>query len=817
MWINKKDYLDLLTPFNVLIVSSIIILFYYVVITQFTEITIAFSDVFFIFMNFMVSLCLFYAAFSSRKYGRELYLSWLVLAIGQFSYFTADVLWSYIEVVLQQQAYPAISDIFYLAYYPIFALGLFMMSRTKSTLLRSSKNVLDLIIITVSVGIFLWAFLVAPLFESNSTSLIITITSVAYVAFDFVLIFALIYLTTNKKNISTPEMLLIIGISFMIISDVAYAFFSVQGTYTTGTIINVGWLIFFILVALAGLYHVKYLKNPVPPLIELSETSDWANYSPFIGVATTYIIIIWGYFNYPVSFIKMLIFGSIILTLIAIRSIISSRENILLFKNAQNELNLRRKADASFKESERKLSTLMNNLPGMAYRCKNDPQWTMMFVSEGSYKLTGYDPEDILFNSKITYGDLIHPDDQKKVWDEIQIALKEKRQFKLIYRIKTSNNVEKWMWEKGTGLFASNGELIFLEGFITDITSLKLSEEKLKESKEKYRTIIDTAGEAILLYDTRGTVLEINQRALELFAFKKEEIVGKHLIKLLPKLKINKKEALQAFKDVIIGKKLSKTEWSFTNQKGEEKTVVAHYTLLKKNKKTIGLTLLLEDITNRKKAENEIIMSLEEKEILLKEIHHRVKNSLQIIDSLLSLQSAHIETPNDLELFRESRNRVKVLSYLYGTLYNSKDLINLYIPEYIGKIIYNLTSTYNISSDKIEIQSEISDISLSIETSMPMGIIITEILSNSIKYSFPGDLKGKIIIKLEKENEKFILTIIDNGIGLKKDFDVKNTDTLGLKLVYLLAEQLDADIELDTTNGNTFKIMFKELKYQSRL
>lgn len=814
---KQKDYLDLLTPFNIIIVSSIIIIFYYVVITQFKEIATAFSDIFFIFANLTVSLCLFYAAFSSRKYGRALYLSWLVLAIGQFSYFMGDVLWSYIEVVLQQQAYPAISDIFYLAYYPIFALGLFMMSKTKTSLLRSYKNILDIIIITVSTGIFLWAFLVAPIFESGTTNLIVTITSVAYVALDFVLIFALIYLTTNKKTINTPEMLLITGISFMIISDVAYAFFSVMGTYTTGTIINVGWLIFFILVALAGLYHVKYLKKPVKPLIELSDKSEWTTYSPLIGVIIAYILIIWGYLHYNVSFIRMLIFGSIILSLIAIRSIISSRENSLLFKNVQNELILRKKADESFKESERKLSTLMNNLPGMAYRCKNDPKWTMIFVSDGASKLTGYEPEDILFNSKITYGELIHPDDQKKVWDEIQFALKEKRQFTLIYRIKTSTNVEKWVWEKGIGVFDSNGELIFLEGFITDITSRKLSEENLKESKEKYRTIIDTAGEAILLYDTRGTVLEINQRALELFAFKKEEIIGKPLIKLLPKLKINKKEALMAFKDVMMGKQISKTEWTFTNKNDEEKVVVAHYTRLKKDKKTIGLTLLLEDITERKKAENEIIRSLEEKEVLLKEIHHRVKNSLQIIDSLLSLQSAQIETPNDLELFRESRNRVKVLSHLYETLYNSKDLVNLYIPEYIGKIIYNLTSTYNISSDKIEIQTEISNISLSIETSMPMGIIITEIISNSIKYSFPGDLKGKIKIKLEKENEKFILTITDNGVGLGKDFDVENTDTLGLKLVYLLAEQLDADIELDTTQGNTFKIIFKELKYQSRL
>ncbi|MDD1749191.1 MAG: GAF domain-containing protein [Methanothrix sp.] len=145
---------------------------------------------------------------------------------------------------------------------------------------------------------------------------------------------------------------------------------------------------------------------------------------------------------------------------------------------------LRRRTEEALQESQRALSTLMSNLPGMAYRCKNDRYWTMEFVSDGCLALTGYQSEDLLHNRAISYVDLIHPDDQNYVWNEIQDAIAERRPFRLIYRIK-SRFGKKWVWEQGQGIFLPDGELLALEGFINDITERKLAEEALKRTQEE--------------------------------------------------------------------------------------------------------------------------------------------------------------------------------------------------------------------------------------------------------------------------------------------------------------------------------------------
>ncbi|MFZ3148864.1 MAG: ATP-binding protein [Methanothrix sp.] len=143
----------------------------------------------------------------------------------------------------------------------------------------------------------------------------------------------------------------------------------------------------------------------------------------------------------------------------------------------------RRKAEGALRESQRALSTLMSNLPGMAYRCKNDRQWTMEFVSEGCLDLTGYRSEELLLNTAISYADLIHPEDQKYVWDEIQEAVSNRRHFRLIYRIRSRYGI-KWVWEQGLGIFLPDGQLLALEGFVNDITERKLAEEALKKTQE---------------------------------------------------------------------------------------------------------------------------------------------------------------------------------------------------------------------------------------------------------------------------------------------------------------------------------------------
>ncbi len=214
---------------------------------------------------------------------------------------------------------------------------------------------------------------------------------------------------------------------------------------------------------------------------------------------------------------------------------------------------------------------------------------------------------------------------------------------------------------------------------------------------------------------------------------------------------------------------------------------------------------------------SELLATLQEKELLLREIHHRVKNNLQIISSLLNLQIPYIKDEQSIEFFKESQNRVKSISMVHEKLYQSKNLDKIDFGEYISNIVTNLFQTYDVNPDIIEYNSNLDNINLNIETSIPCGLIITELITNSIKHAFLNGRKGKIMVKLYFEDEKFILLINDNGIGFPEDLDIKNTETLGLQLVDLLVDQLDGTVELNRKKGTEFKIEFKELKYKERI
>jgi PAS domain S-box-containing protein len=179
-------------------------------------------------------------------------------------------------------------------------------------------------------------------------------------------------------------------------------------------------------------------------------------------------------------------------------------------------------------ESERRLSTLMANLPGMAYRCLNDASWTMKFVSQGCFALTGFAAEHLLENRRTSYAELIHPDDRPAVRDQVQRSLQERSQFNLTYRIHTAGGQEKWVMEIGQGIFSDIGDLLALEGFITDITERKRSEEALRQSEEKFRLAFHTSPDAINLNRlSDGMYVDINEGFTHLTGYTRKDAIGK--------------------------------------------------------------------------------------------------------------------------------------------------------------------------------------------------------------------------------------------------------------------------------------------------
>lgn len=244
---------------------------------------------------------------------------------------------------------------------------------------------------------------------------------------------------------------------------------------------------------------------------------------------------------------------------------------------------------------------------------------------------------------------------------------------------------------------------------------------------------------------------------------------------------------------------------------------------------------LTSDITRQKKVEKslqeahdmlevkvqertqELLEALEEKEILLKEIQHRVKNNLQLISSLLNLQIPYIDHEKSAELFKESQNRVRSIAMVHDKIYQSKCLDKIDFADYIRNIVSTLFQVYNVNQEKITFELEMDDLSLNIETCIPCGLIITELLTNSIKHAFPEDLEGRIMIVLNYVDEKISLKIMDNGIGLPDWVNHENPDSFGLQLVNLLVNQLRGTIELQSKKGTEIIINFEELNYEKRI
>lgn len=258
-------------------------------------------------------------------------------------------------------------------------------------------------------------------------------------------------------------------------------------------------------------------------------------------------------------------------------------------------------------------------------------------------------------------------------------------------------------------------------------------------------------------------------------------------------------------------RRLLQTRWAITQLRQQIK---AHDELAlqiaKQNTELIATNAALyTENTERQQAEKQIKASLKEKEVLLKEIHHRVKNNLQIISSLLKLQSRSTDNIQTLAMFKESQCRIRTMALIHEKLYQSKDLSRVNFAEYIASLSANLFRSYEVDLSAIKLITNIENIFLEIDVAVPCGLIINELVSNSLKYAFPSGSSGEIKIELYSIDERSLILIVgDNGVGISQNLDWQNLKTLGLQLVNSLVEQLGGSVNIDSRRGTEFRIIF---------
>lgn len=214
------------------------------------------------------------------------------------------------------------------------------------------------------------------------------------------------------------------------------------------------------------------------------------------------------------------------------------------------------------------------------------------------------------------------------------------------------------------------------------------------------------------------------------------------------------------------------------------------------------------DITERKRTEEQIKAALQEKEVLLKEVHHRVKNNLQVIDSLFRHQCRHIQNEQAIQVLKESQNRVVSMALLHEKLYQSNNLSSIDFPEYVKSLVSNLFDSYSSYNTAPILKLYIERVFLDFESALNCGLIINELVTNSLKYAFLPNTLGEIKIAFIVSNHEYNLIVQDNGVGLPAELDLQKVKSLGLKIVRSIVRQIDGEVEINSIGGTEFKVIF---------
>ena len=331
-----------------------------------------------------------------------------------------------------------------------------------------------------------------------------------------------------------------------------------------------------------------------------------------------------------------------------------------------------------------------------------------------------------------------------------------------------------------------------------------------KRLEERFRQVVESAPNAMVMIGPAGQIEMINAQTERLFGYDRSELLGRPIETLVPeRFRRNHPDLRTAFFAGPLARPMGAGRDLYGLRKdGSEFPVEIGLNPIETDEGTKVLSAIV-DISDRKQKEQRIHAALKEKDILLGEIHHRVKNNLQVVNSLLDLQVDRITDPAALSMLRESQNRIKSMALIHQTLYESKDFVEADFSNFLDTMVPTLVSSYSVDSERIALSIEASEVLLSIHTAIPCGLVVNELISNALKHGFPGDLEGEIKITLAHETDDHaILSVSDNGVGIPEELDLAQTGTLGLQMVSLLADQLGGTITIRRANPTRFVLRF---------
>ena len=432
-----------------------------------------------------------------------------------------------------------------------------------------------------------------------------------------------------------------------------------------------------------------------------------------------------------------------------------------------------------------------------------DTALNVTYSNQAGFKLFGYTEQDL--KAGINGLELLHPDDREKGIQRTANHFEGKYVPPTEYMVLKKDGSAVPVFYNAIPIL-QEGEIKGFRASITDISRLKDAEEKLRDNEALLSAFTSAIPDISFIYDEDGTYVKVFATRNDLLADKPELMEGKKTHDVLPNEIAN--DILKVIHKTIKTNQSQDIEYKLDLEAGE-KWFRARTSKMKMDidgKKII--VWIANDITKRKKAEEQIKASLKEKDTLLHEIHHRVKNNFTVVSSLLKLQANSMEDERLKAALSDSRSRVQAMSDIHEVLYTSERLSALDMNSYLTKLTRDALQNYTLGT-KVNFKIEAELILVGTRQASPIGLIVNELITNSLKYAFPDTKEGEIKINLQKTEDQIELIFMDNGIGIPDNFDWYNTKSMGLNLVKILAEnQLGGSIDMESNNGTKFTIKF---------